>query len=194
MLETQLKEKKEEEIAIDKEIVEFNKRMNEILNLNKDRGNQLKNLETNIANQKKIYDEFCSKIEYKKTESAQFIEKLKQQQKVLDSKYVRIGKNLKGLVDIQEELAFFYEAHATKTGTNTRFLEYVKNFETKASLSALKQKLNIDSTVEIKHREEKNKAANDDPENQGEGGGSKTEPFSFKQFKDILKGVLKENT
>lgn len=93
-------------------------------------------------------------------------------------------------MEAQEELAFIYEAHKNKNQSNSRFLEYVKNYETKANLTALRKKLNIDYSIETRPREDLKRPQNQENTEEGQ----KSDPFSFKAFKEILKGVLKENS
>lgn len=153
-------------------------------------------LESNIEYQKKIKVEYKDKLEKTKTSYDGFIEKIIHQQKLMDKRLVKIDKNLKGLLEAQEELAFLYHAHKSRTSNNTgKFLEYVRNFETKASLKVLRERLGIDRpsklTTQAKQVQEIKPSNKDDkdkpPENQG------GDEVTFQIFKDILRGVLREH-
>lgn len=147
-------------------------------------------LEANISNQKKIFQEYKDKIQVKKGESIQFVERIIQQQKLLDQKLKKLARKIEILFEAQEELAFIYETHGKKLQGTTRFLEYIKTYETKASLKALRERLNIDlpATNRPKPDPAKNLASDSAGEN------SKLEPLTFNGFKDILKAVLRESS
>ena len=149
-----------------------------------------KNLQTSIDAQKKIYDEYFAKIEQRKIDSVQYAERIAQQQKMMDSRLLKIAKSLHVLDEAQQELAFIINTHMSKQKNTSRYLEYVKSYDRKANLKLLKQKLNIDFQTEVKPKEEASKLTNQETGEEP----PKQEQFSFKAFKEILRGVLKEGT
>lgn len=182
-------QKKKEDTKIDEEIKEYRHNLMAVNEDTKVISNNLATLEDSINTQRVIYEEYRQKVEHKKLESIQFAEKIKQQQKTLDKKIIKIEKNLKTLFEAQEELALLYNAHKSKIQNSGRFLDYVKNFETKASLKILREKLDIDRPAKPVSFSKKDS----NQLNQVVGDGSNGEEVSFKIFKDILRGVLREN-
>jgi predicted RNase H-like nuclease (RuvC/YqgF family) len=189
-LKKAVNDKKTEEYAIDSEIKEYRKNLLKVDMDTKAIYSNIKSLEETIQNQRIIYDEYKQKVDHKKLESVQFAEKIKQQQRILDKKIVAIEKNLGTLFEAQEELALLYNAHKSKMHHSGRFLEYVKNFETKASLNALREKLDIDRPSKPVISKSNSTINQNQANGENHPGG---EEMSFKLFKDILRGVLREN-
>ena len=133
-LEAMLIDKLQEETTIDDTIKTITTNTRDKINEKSDKESILKNLEANIENQRRIHQDYHEKIITKKIESAQFIEKLKQQQKVLDTKLIRIGKNLGILFEAQEELAFIYDAQKVSSKATRDFLTLSKTIRPKHRL------------------------------------------------------------
>jgi hypothetical protein len=151
---------------------------------------QLNAVEASLKQQEIIFSEYNEKISIKKSEYSVFMEKLDMQQELYRKRLKQLDRELATLHEVQEELAYLFNASSRKMTSNSQFLEYIKSLEGKDTLKHLKQRLNLETTKQPrkKPQEKQPQQEEEQPEHHAE-----TEALNIKTFKDILKSVLNKD-
>ena len=147
---------------------------------------QLTAVEASLKQQEVIFSEYNEKIKAKKSEYSVFMEKLDQQQDLYRRRQKQLDRELETLHEVQEELAFLFNASSRKMTSNSQFLDYIKSLEGKDTLKHLKQRLNLETTKQPRKKPQEKQPLDEEPAEQQ----AENEALNIKTFKDILKSVL----
>ena len=158
---------------------------NNIINRN------IKNIESSISHQEKIYADYSEKILMRKMEYTKFMEKLDHQQSQLELRIKSAQSEIQSLRNIQEDLAFLFNSTVHKMTTNAQFLNYVRNEYGGKHLDALKDKLNIDPNGGATNAGGGKSSSMPDPKSSSQQS-AESHKLNIGLFKQICKGVLTE--
>ncbi len=151
---------------------------------------QLNAVEASLKQQEIIFSEYNEKINTKKNEYSVFMEKLDLQQELYRKRLKQLDRELETLHEVQEELAFLFNASSKKMTSNSQFLDYIKSLEGKETLKYLKQRLNLETTKQPRRKQQEKQQ----PEEEAGEQPAETEALNIKTFKDILKSVLNKDS
>ena len=150
---------------------------------------QLNAVEASLKQQEVIFSEYNEKIGVKKNEYSVFMEKLDIQQDLYRKRLKQLDRELETLHEVQEELAFLFNASSKKMTSNSQFLDYIKSLEGKDTLKYLKQRLNLETTKQPRRKAPEKAPQEEEVAEQH----AESEALNLKTFKDILKSVLSKD-
>jgi hypothetical protein len=146
-------------------------------------------VEASLKQQEVIFSEYNEKISMKKNEYSVFMEKLDIQQDLYRKRLKNLDRELETLHEVQEELAFLFNASSKKMTSNSQFLDYIKSLEGKDTLKHLKQRLNLETTKQPRKKPQEKQPQEEEAGEQH----AESEALNIKTFKDILKSVLNKD-
>ena len=183
-----------EQFAIDetssvKESNEFKQLKENVEAENLNIATRIKNIETAIALQEKIFAEYNERITTKKNEFDIFYDKIRNRQETLQALYSRREKEVKETLKLQEEIAFTYQLAMGRFNTNSQMLAWIGSNKDKKFLADLKrsmrdQPLLTKQASGMELLDKKSKPIRE--------AGRELDFVDYDTYKDIIRIVLKE--